>query len=331
MLVLKLDLLLKKLVMKFSNLLRLLTTFLSFPSNLRREKLSEKQKKLINNLQIKTVELIKTDQQFQKMNTHKIFSNSVLSLIQSGQLENFLRLGFIQKMFFVHNRLYNYKFLKKILSEKSNFWIKLLKEDNIGNPIPYFLYKSSSGNRIRQVYLLKQGFEYARINNVDAVIEIGGGFGSMASILHKINKNIDYIIYDLPEVNLLQFYYLKSQDINCEISAINKNINLLSQIDLLRKKLNLLKEKKKKILIIAHWSLSEMPIKLRNDLEFLFVNCDYAFISFQDYFEDISNILYFEELKKKINNNFSSSLAPINDMNSIFNSNKHFSFLIKKC
>ena len=245
MLVLKLDLLLKKLVMKFSNLLRLLTTFLSFPSNLRREKLSEKQKKLINNLQIKTVELIKTDQQFQKMNTHKIFSNSVLSLIKSGKLENFLRLGFIQKMFFVHNRFYNYKFLKKILAENSNFWIKLLKEDNIGNPIPYFLYKSSSGNRIRQVYLLKQGFEYAKINNVDAVIEIGGGFGSMASILHKINKNIDYIIYDLPELNLLQFYYLKSQDINCEISAINKNINLLSQIDLLRKKFNLLKEKKK--------------------------------------------------------------------------------------
>ena len=330
MLVLKLDLLLKKLVMKFSNLLRLLTTFLSFPSNLRREKLSEKQKKLINNLQIKTVELIKTDQQFQKMNTHKIFSNSVLSLIKSGKLENFLRLGFIQKMFFVHNRFYNYKFLKKILAENSNFWIKLLKEDNIGNPIPYFLYKSSSGNRIRQVYLLKQGFEYAKINNVDAVIEIGGGFGSMASILHKINKNIDYIIYDLPELNLLQFYYLKSQDINCEISAINKNINLLSQIDLLRKKFNLLKEKKKKILIIAHWSLSEMPITLRNDLEFLFVNCDYAFVSFQDYFEDISNILYFEELKKKINNNFSSSLTPINDMNSIFNSNKHFSFLIKK-
>ena len=73
-----------------------------------------------------------------------------------------------------------------------------------------------------------------------------------------------------------------------------------------------------------------MPITLRNDLEFLFVNCDYAFVSFQDYFEDISNILYFEELKKKINNNFSSSLTPINDMNSIFNSNKHFSFLIKK-
>ena len=73
-----------------------------------------------------------------------------------------------------------------------------------------------------------------------------------------------------------------------------------------------------------------MPITLRNDLEFLFVNCDYAFVSFQDHFEDVSNILYFEELKKKINNNFSISIVPINDMN-IFNSNKHFSFLVKKC
>ena len=132
------------------------------------------------------------------MFTHKVFSNSVLSLIKSGNLQNFLRLGFIQKMFFVHNRLYNYKFLKKILLKKSDYWIKLLKENNIGNPLPFFLYKSSSGNRIRQVYLLQLGFEYSKINNIDAVIEVGGGYGSMASIMKKINNDIEYVIYDLP-------------------------------------------------------------------------------------------------------------------------------------
>ena len=101
--------------MIFSNLLRHLITFLSFPSNLRKEKLSENQKKLIKDLKIKTTKLIKSDQKYKKMTTHEIFSNSVLSLIQSGKLKNFLRLGFIQKMFFVHNRLYNYKFLKNVL------------------------------------------------------------------------------------------------------------------------------------------------------------------------------------------------------------------------
>ncbi len=316
--------------MIFSNLLRLLITFLSFPSNLRREKLNENQINLIKDLKFKTDQLIKSEKKFQKMNTHKIFSNSVLSLIKSGNLQNFLRLGFIQKMFFVHNRFYNYKFLKKILSKKSEFWIKLLSENSVGNPVPFFLYRSSSGNRIRQVYLLKQGFEYAEIKNVDAVIEIGGGYGSLISVMQNINKNIEYTIYDLPEVNLLQYYYLKSQNINCEISGLSENINLLSEIELLKEKLKKLKIKKKKILIIANWSLSEMPLSLRKDLEFLFLNCDFAFVSFQDYFEDISNIAYFKELEKKLNNNFSISTLPIVEMNSIFNSNKHFSFLIKK-
>ena len=315
--------------MIFSNLFRFLITFLSFPSNLRREKLSYTQIELIEDLKVKTIKLIKSNKKMKKMTTHKIFSNSVLSLIQSGKLKNFLRLGFIQKMFFVHNRLYNYKFLKKILSKKSDFWTKLLKESTIGNPVPFFLYKSSSGNRIRHVYLLKQGFEFAQINNIDAVIEIGGGYGSMASVLQNINKNIEYTIYDLPEVNLLQYYYLKSQNINCEISSLSENINLLSEIELLKEKIKKLKLKKKKILIIAHWSLSEMPISLRKDLEFLFLSCDYAFISFQDYFEEISNLTYFEQLKNKLINNFSISLIPIVEMNNIFNSNKHFSFLVK--
>ena len=316
--------------MIFNNLLRYLITFLSFPYNLKREKLSDKQKKLIEDLKIKSLDIFDADQKFQKMSTHKVFSNSVLSLIKSGNLQNFLRLGFIQKMFFVHNRLYNYKFLKKILLKKSDYWIKLLKENNIGNPLPFFLYNSSSGNRIRQVYLLQLGFEYSKIDNVDSVIEIGGGYGSMASIMKKINNDIEYVIYDLPEVNLLQFYYLMSQNIDCEISNINKNINLLSEINLLKKKINILKNKKKKILIIAHWSISEMPISLRNDLEFLFLNCDYAFVSFQDNFEDISNISYFKKLEQTINSDFSVLTTPIEEMNSFFNSNEHFNFFVKK-
>ena len=93
--------------MIFSNLFRFIITFLSFPSNLRREKLSYTQIELIEDLKIKTIDLIKSNKKMKKMTTHKIFSNSVLSLIQSGKLKNFLRLGFIQKMFFVHNRLYN--------------------------------------------------------------------------------------------------------------------------------------------------------------------------------------------------------------------------------
>ena len=305
-------------------------TYLSFPSNMTNEILSEKQKELIKHLKFKADVLIKSNHKYKKLETHEIFSNSVLSLIVSGNLSNFLRKSFIQKMFFTHNRLYNYQFLNKILLKNSEFWNKLLKENNVGNPVPFFLYKLSSGNRIRQVYLLKEIFEFSKINSVNSVIEIGGGYGSMTSIIHKINQNVDYTIFDLPEVNLLQFYYLNSLKIDCEISGLNKNISLLSELSLLKKKINSLKSKNQKILLIANWSLSEMPISLRQELEFLFLSCDYAIISFQSNFEEISNISYFENLRKKLEPSFLVSINPINEMNTIFNSNKNFKFLIKK-
>ena len=73
-----------------------------------------------------------------------------------------------------------------------------------------------------------------------------------------------------------------------------------------------------------------MPVTLRKDLEFMFLSCDFAFVSFQDYFENISNISYFEELEKKLSKDFSISIIPIKEMNSVFNSNKHFCFLLKR-
>ena len=74
-----------------------------------------------------------------------------------------------------------------------DLFIKLLEENTVGNPVPFFLYKKSSGNRIRHIYLLKKIFDFGEINNVDAVIEIGGGYGCMAKIFEDINPNVDEI------------------------------------------------------------------------------------------------------------------------------------------
>ena len=58
-------------------------------------------------------------------------------------------------MFFLHNRLFVLKELKEIQKSKNwNFYKKLLEEDNIGNPVRYFLYLDSSGNRINHVFHL---------------------------------------------------------------------------------------------------------------------------------------------------------------------------------
>tara|TARA_B100000035_G_scaffold288880_1_gene274852 strand:+ start:836 stop:1807 length:972 start_codon:yes stop_codon:yes gene_type:complete len=316
-----------------TDILRNLIIYLSFPNNLKKEKLSNLQIKIIDEINARLKNLsnnLDNSENNHKLNTHKIFSESVYYLIKKKKLNNFLRKGFIQKMFFVHNRFYNLKFLKKILDTKSNFWINLLEESNVGNPVPFFSYRKSSGNRIRHVFLIKEIFDYAKIQNVDAVIEIGGGYGCMAKILNEIDKNVNYTIFDLPEVNLLQYYYLKSNGISFAIDNIEEEKIVTSRLDLLYDKVGLLRSKNKKILIIANWSLSEMPLVLRKKLEFLFKNCNYGIISYQSQFEDICNIKYFENFSKKLSKNFLIETNLLEEMNSKFDKIKHFVFLMKK-
>ena len=80
---------------------------------------------------------------------------------------------------------------------------KLIKENNVGSPIKYFLYPESSGNKIFQIYHLKKYEDFLKINlkNIDQIIEFGGGYGNMAETFKKINPKLDYTIFDTPEVN----------------------------------------------------------------------------------------------------------------------------------
>ena len=98
-------------------------------------------------------------------------------------------------MFFIHNRLYLLKYLFKLKKSKQwKFWKKLLFENNVGNPVRYFLYPSSSGNKIFQTYHLKKYNDFSNLDfkKFDYVIEFGGGYGNMASTFKKINSNLNY-------------------------------------------------------------------------------------------------------------------------------------------
>ena len=313
----------------FNNIVRKLIIYLSFPDNLKDEILSAKQLEIIDDINLRLKKLIKKNTK-NKLETHKIFSENVFSIIYKKDLKNFLRKPFIQKMFFVHNRFYNAKFLNEILNAKVVIWRKLLIENKIGNPVPFFLYKNSSGNRIRHVFLLKKIFDYCNIDRIDSVFEIGGGYGCMAKILNDLDEGVNYTIFDLAEVNLLQYYYLKSNNLNFQIDNFRSEKLITSKINILRKKLNFLKKNNKKILIIANWSLSEMPINLREELEFLFEDCDYGLISYQSSFENISNEDYFINLGKRLSKKFSLLRKPIKEMNSNFNRNNHYKFFLKK-
>lgn len=278
------------------NLQRKIRASLSFFYN-NKEKADVKIEKIINetyNLLINNYEF----KEIEKKKTHKIFSKEIFELIKNKQQLNFLQNSRVQKIFFIHNRIFLLKyFLKLYFSKKWFFWKKILKENNVGNPIRYFLIPFTSGNKIFQAYHLKKYEDSMRIKvkDFDWIFEFGGGYGNMASNFNVINEKSKYFIFDTFEVSLLQYYYLRRMnfDINFNSNKIKK-INLFYSLDGLKKCLK--KNKQKKKLFIANWSLSEVPFSLRSKLKFVFTDFDFQLISFQNQFEGINNLKYFEKI-----------------------------------
>ena len=86
-----------------SNILRKLSSFLSlyyFNQKVSFEKDLKIRRIILN--KIKKINLNKNNLK----KTHLEFNNQILNLLQSENLKNFLRENFIQKMFFVQNRLF---------------------------------------------------------------------------------------------------------------------------------------------------------------------------------------------------------------------------------
>ena len=257
--------------------------------------------------------------------THIIFNKEIVNLIIQKKLINFLRNPFIQKMFFIHNRLFIKNELREIKNDIKGFslWKKLLQEDNVGDPIRYFLYPKSSGNRIRQVYHLKKfcDFSNIKIKEIKKVLEIGGGYGCMARIFSKLNSKIKYIIFDTFEVNLLQYYYLKLNKLDANIDNKKSKINLSSSLKDICKD-----DQNPQTLFIANWSLSEMPLKLRSRILKFTFKIPHILISFPDNFENINNLKYFQKIREKLDKKGYKTLVTGLQYynNAIFNTNKHY-------
>ena len=278
-----------------SNILRKILSYLSiwYPN---RKISSKKDIKLRNFISKKLTKTNVNKKDLKK--THKEFNDKIRILLKSKNIKNFLRYNFIQKMFFLHNRFFIYQELKEIKKSKNWKYFKyLIKEDHVGNPIRYFLYLDSSGNRINHgyhLYILEKELNIFLKKDIKSVFEFGGGYGCMARIFSKINKEIKFTCFDTNFVNLLQFYYLKHNNLNVGFSKKN-NFFLTSK---LKNRTN------KYDLFLANWSLSETPINYRKKFFIKIKNSKYIFISFQEKFENLNNLEYFKNIRKLLSKKF---------------------------
>ena len=308
--------------MILNNLIRFLLSFLSVLYI--NKKISKKKNCLIRvNLKDKLTKLKINSKNLKK--THKKFNNQLLQLLKKNDIENFLRESFIQKMFFLHNRLFVFRELLELKRDRRwSFYKRLIKEDHVGNPIRYFLYPKSSGNKINHVFHLKVLIDTFNLNlktEIKKLFEFGSGYGCMAKIFSEINKNCKIICFDTNVVNLLQYYYLKHSNLDVGFSFKNK-IFLVSSLK---------KIKVQNDLFIANWSLSESPLNLRKKFFNYLYKSKYILISFQEKFEDINNLEYFEKLKSKLSKKFEIKIKKNKFYKgNLFHKQNHYYFVAKR-
>jgi hypothetical protein len=234
---------------------------------------------------------------------YNIFSQKLLKIIFEKKLTNFLRFSFIQQTLYIHNRFFLLFYLKKLLRDEFN-WKKLLFDnDNTGSPIKYFLYPKTTGNLIFQCFHLQSFKDFLESNcfDFDNIFEFGGGYGGMAKIFIRCNKKSKYFIFDLFELSLLQFYFLKKNNfdvgiLNCLKNKKNYQIYLIFKYEFFHKTILNLQQNKKN-LFIANWSISEIPLSFREDVIKTISIIDYKFITFSNVFENVDNMRFFKNLK----------------------------------
>jgi hypothetical protein len=177
---------------------------------------------------------------------------------------------------------------------------KAAYETSIGLPIRFRFDKRTSAPMVRHAYHIKQFEEKTgtQVESMNLIVEFGGGYGGMCRLMHNLGFKGLYIIYDFPELNAIQRYFLKLHKIKIiekeEWITAKSGVILISDDNLLNKLNNI---ELKKSLLLATWSISETPLETRNNfLDIPIIKGISNFIiTYQENFFEKNNHELFEE------------------------------------
>lgn len=145
-------------------------------------------------------------------------------------------------------------------------------------PDDHFKVSNQSMNLIHQAYHIHLWEQTTgqRINQLDTIVEFGGGYGAMALLCYRLGFDGKYIIYDLPEFSLLQEYYLSQFGLLDMVEWPKGGEPAPENVDL----------------FMGLYSLSEVPLIQR--LHFIIPAKSYLFL-YSGQWEDYDNVKWFQD------------------------------------
>ena len=203
---------------------------------------------------------------------------------------SFLNWDIIRSSMFVADAAYLDQELSFLRSnpEWATRWEPAVQEWSAGNPPPFRNLPTSSGTLIHHAYHVAK-FEVAtrlRVEQLDLVVEFGGGYGSMRRLLHNLGFRGTYIIHDLQPFTALQKYFLAAGGMDPNSTLFSTSLNDLGRT---------LDDRSDggSSLLVGTWSVSEVPISLRESLVPLVQEFDSQLLAYQDSFAGNDNVAFF--------------------------------------
>ncbi len=171
-----------------------------------------------------------------------------------------------------------------------------LKDPSLGRPYQFSKKQDCSPLSIQHVYHLymikKHLGVFIPTENVSLIVEIGGGYGNLCRIIKTLGYDNKYIITDLPQMLSIQEDYLS------QVGVANVDFHTLDMSQLIPE------NETEVSILIATFSINEMPIATRKMMEPYYKYYDYLCFVHNTSFDGVDNMKYFNELKLLLQNDF---------------------------
>lgn len=169
-----------------------------------------------------------------------------------------------------------YDFIKETNTVKKYRW----DEPRFGSPS--IAVENMSLSTIQSLYHIHNISSVMDIMECDSVVEIGGGYGNLCSLMKHAGYSGQWTIVDFPEMHTIQRKYI-------EAVTSTENVNFIDLKSLDNTKANLL---------VATFSMNEMPLSDRTIIEKSIDNFDSFYIQYNMNFDGVNNAKYFSSFIK---------------------------------
>jgi hypothetical protein len=227
------------------------------------------------------------------------------TLIRDDDPRRFLRWDVVRKTMFVSNAWYIRTELAYLKSKPDwqKRWVAATQESPVGHPTPCLYLRRSSANLLHHAYHVARFEETTgqRVTDFNLIVEFGGGYGSMCRLLHNLGYRGRYIIYDLPHLCALQEFYLRALGLQASADPEGRDsqVTSVSSLGIVRESLTTATTGQRRLLI-ATWSLSEVPVDLSASFLRLVSGFDALFIAYQRRFGEVDNVERFNRLQEQL-------------------------------